>query len=99
MPIKLTINNGSGEVDYTSYVLPETISVQDSINVPTLLTFTLVNTDNAFIVPGRSAYCRLFSGKFNIPIATGFITAAPSVTYLGLSNNIPKFNFQRCSYD
>src|ERR1035437_2406213 len=102
MSIKLTIDNGpanGGVTDYTSYVLPESISVQDSINVPTLLTFTLANNDDAFIPPVRSAYCRLYSGKFGVPIATGFVTAAPSLTYLGLGNNIPKFNFQRYSYD
>ncbi len=102
MPIKLTIDNGpdnGGVTDYTSYVLPESISVQDSLNVPTLLTFTLANNNDAFIPPVRSAYCRLFSGKFGVPIATGFVTAAPSLTYLGLGNNIPKFNFQRYTYD
>lgn len=97
--LKLTIDNGAGAVDYSQYVIPESITVQDSINVPTLLTFTLVNTDNAFVPPVRSAYCRLFSGKFGVPIATGFVSSAPSLTYLGLANNIPKFNFQRYSYD
>lgn len=98
--ITLTIENSSdiGPIDYTRYLIPESVVVQDSINVPTLLTFTLVNIDNQFVPPVRSAYCRLYSGKFGVPIATGFITAAPSLTFLGVAP-LPAFGNQRYSYD
>jgi len=99
MPIKLTIDNGNGPIDYTRYVIPESIQIEDSINVPTLLSFQLCNIDNNFIVPVRSGYCRLSSGKFNAPIATGFVTSVPSRTFLGMANNIPAFSFQRYVYD
>src|ERR1019366_7319908 len=98
--IKLTIDSGSGgPKDYTRYVLGETISVVDSLTVPTLLTFTMSNIDDAFVVPPRSSYVRLFSGKFDVPIATGFITAALTLNYLGVANNVPSFNFQRYTWD
>ena len=99
MAFKLTIDAGLGPVDYTSYLIPESLTVEDSLTVPTLLSFTLVNKDNAFIVPQRSSYCRLFSGKFNLPVATGFVTSVPAQTFLGMGNNIPAFGFQRYSYD
>jgi hypothetical protein len=99
MALKLTIDNGNGPIDYTRYVLPDSITIEDSINVPTLLSFTLSNIDDNFVVPVRSAYCRFFSGKFNVPLATGFVTAFPSTTFLGMANNIPSFGFQRYTYD
>src|SRR5882724_5323398 len=100
MPLKLFINNGSGFVDYTSYVMQGSIVIEDSLNVPTLLSFTLTNNDNAFIVPVRSAYCRVFStNNNNMPLATGFVTSVPSQKYLGLNGNLWKFNYQLYTYD
>lgn len=83
--MKLLIDNGSGYVDYTQYVVPGSLQVQDAINVPTLTTFVLVNTDASFVVPSRSSYFRLVSEKDGKVLASGFVTNESMRTFQGLS--------------
>ena len=54
--MKVWIDIGNGPVDYTRYVADGSLSVEDSINVPTILNFNLTPTDNSFIPPPRSSY-------------------------------------------
>lgn len=89
--LKIFINNGDGlgNVDYTKYVVPTTIQMDDSINVPTLLSFTLVNVDQAFKVPVRSAYVSWVSTTSPVSatgatLFTGYITNANEFKFLGL---------------
>ena len=69
------------------------MSIEDSINVPTLITFQLSNIDQLFVVPRRSSYVTIQSeiyapgggyGSGKI-LATGFVTTEPERTFLGLS--------------
>lgn len=56
--------------DITQYVLDGTLTVEDSINVPTLVSFQLSATDDSFVLPARSAYVRIVSdvyGKYPTP--------------------------------
>lgn len=59
--MKVLINNGAGYKDYTRYVLDGTLTLEDAINVPTLLNFVLAPTDNSFQIPKRSAYVKVVS--------------------------------------
>jgi hypothetical protein len=98
--MKVYINNGPNGVglgtDYTRYVIDGSLSVEDSLNVPTLITFQLSNIDQLFVVPRRSSYVTVISeiyapnggyGSGKI-LATGFVTTEPERTFLGLSQGI-----------
>src|ERR1039457_665960 len=102
--MKIWIQNGPNGVglgtDYTRYVVDGSLSVEDSLNVPTLITFQLSNIDQLFVVPRRSSYVTIVSevyaptggyGSGKI-LATGFITTEPERTFLGLSQGIGQTN-------
>lgn len=84
--LKLLINSGQGPVDYTKYVIPTTIDIEDSINTPVLLTFTLANTDAAFVPPVRSSYVQLISTLSPLSVTGAYV-------YTGLITNSPEFKF------
>lgn len=95
MPIKVTIDLGAGAVDYTQYVVSASIKVEDNINTPAVVTFSLSNITNAFIVPLINSYVRIFSTTLNKTIFSGFVSSVPAPEYLGAGGNVPKFGFQR----
>ena len=104
--LKLLINNGDGkgDVDYTRYVIPESIDIEDSINTPTLISFTLSNSDTLFKVPVRSAYVKLVSTLSPLSVtgaylATGYVTNEPQRKFLGMGPRIPGQSFQMYEYD
>lgn len=68
--MRVLINNGLGFVDYTKHVMDGTLTVEDSINVPTLINFLLSPADNTFVVPRRSAYVKIVS-EILAPDASG----------------------------
>jgi hypothetical protein len=99
--IRLLINNGGpgGFVDYTQYVLPSSISVEDSINTPTLISFTLANSSGIFVAPVRSAYVKFISTTSPLSatgtvITTGFVTNTPEFRFLGMGPAASNFRFQ-----
>lgn len=108
--MKVLINDGKGYVDYTKYVVDGTLTVEDSINVPTLTTFQLAASDNSFIIPSRSAYVRVISGIYadgggylsptgvGKVLATGFVTNQPEPTYLGLNSDLPSQDYQQLQF-
>lgn len=104
--MKVLIDNGNGPQNYTEYVVDGTLSVEDSINVPTLLNFVLSPSNSAFTVPSRSAYVTVVSERYASGggygqgkiLATGFITNEPERQYLGISPILPKFEFQQLAY-
>jgi hypothetical protein len=126
--MKVLINNGVGYQDYTRYVVDGTLTVEDSINVPSLLNFVLTPTDNSFQIPKRSAYVRVVSeiyasgsyaggygsggyggggygGGFGgggygsgKVLATGFISNAPEVEFLGMTARQKQTAFQQVAY-
>lgn len=84
----LITNKGAVEQDYTRYVIDGSVNVEDSINVPTLVSFQLANIDNLFQVPTRSSYVRIISdifspaGTLNVPgTAMPWNPADPSASY------------------
>jgi hypothetical protein len=99
------VNGVNITTDYTRYVIDQSLTVEDSINVPTLTSFQLANIDNAFNVPHRSSYVQVISeiygqnggyigtGNPGRVLATGFITTEPERTFLGLSNKVGGVNF------
>jgi hypothetical protein len=93
-----SIDNGNGPVDYSNYVAENSISIVDSINVPTLLTLTLENVDGTFVIPKQSGYCTLYSTKFDRFLFTGFVTNETGKSYLGLSQRTPNTNFQSMEF-
>lgn len=62
--MKVLINSGQGFQDYTRYVADGSLSVEDSINVPTITNFILTPTDNSFVPPPRSSYVQVVSGTY-----------------------------------
>lgn len=89
--LKLLINNGDGlgDVDYTRYVIPSSIDLEDSLNTPTLLAFTLTNVDALFKAPVRSSYVKFLSTTSPLSItgayvATGFVTNSPEWHFVGV---------------
>jgi hypothetical protein len=111
--MKVLITHQSITTDYTHYLVDGTLNVEDSINVPTLVSFQLANIDNAFVVPKRSSYVQVISeiygqnggyigaGNPGRILATGFVTSEPERTYLGLSNKVggAKYNGQVYTYN
>jgi hypothetical protein len=104
--LKLYINNGAGDVDYTRYVTEGSLSIRDSINVPVLLNFNLDPTNASFIVPRRSAYVRVISDVYGPNtgygsgkvLATGFVTSEPDREFLGLGPKTPQFKQHQYRY-
>src|ERR1039458_571557 len=102
--MKIFINNGPNGTglgtNYTRYVVDGSLTVEDSINVTSLISFQLSNVDQLFVVPRRSAYVTVVSeiyasgsgyGSGKI-LATGFVTTEPERTLLGLSQGVKQTN-------
>lgn len=104
--LKLLINNGDGlgDVDYTRYVIPSSIDVEDSLNTPTLFAFTLSNSDGRFKAPVRSAYVKFLSTASPLSVtgayvATGFVTNTPEWKFLGVGPRASAQAFQHYELD
>ena len=97
--MKLWIDNGEGYKDYTTYVVDGTLTVEDSINVPTLTTFVLSPNDSSYQMPKRSAYMRLVSevyasGSYNAEgNYTGGGYGQGKVIATGFISNQPEVEF------
>jgi hypothetical protein len=87
--IKLTITTAGVETDYTRYVLQSSISITESINIPSQLTFSMQPIGWKFVVPPQRAYVRLYSTVTQKSLFTGFIASAPVLTYLARSSAAP----------
>ena len=105
--MKVLIDTGSGTIDYTQYVADGSLSIEDSINVPTVINFILTPTNDAFAIPPRSSYVTVVSEQYASGgggkgagkiIATGFVSNLPSTEYLGLSPKLTSFGEQQLSY-
>lgn len=83
--LKVYIDSGNGPVDYTRYVVGETIAIQRSLAVPSTCSFEMNNFDSVFQLPPLRSYVRIFSTKYNRSLFTGFITVDPQRTFLGLA--------------
>ncbi len=95
----LTINNGTGDADYSNYADGSSIQIADSINVPSLLTLKLTNTDNNFVPPKQSGYVTLYSTKYDRPLFTGFVTNETEKSFLGLSQRVSQSQFQHMEFN
>jgi hypothetical protein len=102
-----TLSIGAASVDYTRYVLDGSLTVEDSINVPTLVTFQISPCDTKFVKPKRGAYVTLSSELYSPSgtpgsgkiLATGFITNEPERTFLGLTEKLGPYGYQQYSYN
>lgn len=90
--------NGDEAVDYAHYVAPGSIVVDDKINLPTQITMVLNNVDDAFVVPVREAYVRIYSTKYGRVLATGFVSQIPAQSFNGLSSKTPSTGWKSFSY-
>jgi hypothetical protein len=117
--VKLFINIGppteNNYVDYTRYVLDGSLTVEDSVNVPTLTTFQLSSIDDVMVVPSDSSYVRIVSEIYaqgggylqagQTPfangkvLATGFVTNQPAPQFLGLNPGLPSRGYQQLTYN
>lgn len=104
--LKLLINNGDGlgEVDYTRYLIPASVDIEDSLNTPTLFSFTLANLNGAFKAPVRSAYVRFASTTSPLSVTganvvTGFVTNSPQWRFLGVGPGPSNQGFRHYELD
>lgn len=94
--MQLLIDSGQGFKDYTQYMVEDSLTIEDSVNVPVLINFTLVPSNSSFVVPKRSSYVKLVSNRYapnggygtGKIIATGFVTSEPERDFLGLSSGM-----------
>lgn len=80
--LRVTIDSGAGEVDYTRFVTDGSISIQRSLNTPSTCTISLNNYDTSFVLPAQRSYMRIFSTLYNKPLYTGFLVNDPTYNYL-----------------
>lgn len=80
--LRVTIDSGAGEVDYTRYVTDGSISIQRSLNTPSTCTISLNNYDTSFVLPAQRSYMRIFSTLYNKPLYTGFLVNDPTYNFL-----------------
>jgi hypothetical protein len=85
MAIKIFINSGQGEVDYTRYVLSSSINIQESLATPATCALSMVNIDRTFTVPAQRSYIRIWSDKTGNTIFSGFLVNDPAYTYMARS--------------
>lgn len=99
--IKILINNsdGLGDVDYTKYVMGSSISIQQSINVPTTCTLSVIGIDQNFKVPVRHSYIKIYSTVNKRYLFTGFNITEPAISFVGLSQKVPGTNFQMYQFN
>jgi len=105
---------GIGYVDYTQSIADGSLSIADSINVPTTINFTLLASGDSFDVPPISSYIKIVSEIYAASggylqhgqapltagkvLATGFLTNEPERQFLGLNKNLSKYGFQQLAY-
>lgn len=82
--IKLIINYGGVDHDYTRWLDFSSVSITEQINVPSQMTFKLSGWGGAWVVPPVRGYVRLVATKVKRALFSGFIAAAPNVKYRGL---------------
>jgi len=104
--LKLLINNGDGlgDVDYTHFLVPASVDIEDSINTPTLFSFTLSNVDGTFKAPISMAYVKFYSTTSPLSVtgaylATGYVTNNPEWKFLGMSQRASGQKFQHYELD
>jgi len=85
MAFKLMISWSGAERDYTRYLIHQSLSISESLNVPTTCTFSLSPIDSMFVIPPEHAYIDLYGTLKNKSLFTGFITVQPKMVYMALS--------------
>jgi len=83
--LRITIDNGNGPVNYTTRIVPGTLSIEDNVNQPVSFNFDVVNIGTDFVVPRRGAYVKVESLKYHNVLATGFVTNEPEKEFIGSS--------------
>lgn len=86
--IRILITNGQsagGEKDYTRYVVASTLKIVKTLNAPSTCTFQMSNFDAGFVEPVGRSYIRVISTNRPQAIFTGYMPAAPTKQFLGLT--------------
>jgi hypothetical protein len=95
--LRVYINDGTGEKDYSNYVTSGSISIQHTLNAPSVCTLTMANLNEAFALFPQRSYIRIFSSKYQKSLFTGFLTNDPTRAFLGAgrptNNGGQIFNF------
>lgn len=82
MPLRLTITVGGQEIDYSKYVDWKGLRVQEDLNLPSKITFSLIPSDSAFKSPPQRAYVKLTSDRWMRSLFTGYIASEPKRSYI-----------------
>lgn len=86
--LKVYIGTASNpDVDYTRYVVDQSLVITKSINVPTTCSLTLSNVDGNFTLPAERSYIRIYSTQYQRSLFTGFLTNDPARSFLGIGTN------------
>lgn len=85
--LRFYINDGTGERDYTRYIVDQSTSIQKSLNVPSICSLSLCNYDGGFIMPAQRSYIRIYSEKYQRSLFTGFLTNDPTRSFLGMGRS------------
>lgn len=83
MSLILTITAGGVETDYTKFLDQASVQIQERINFPSQMNFNLIPYAS-FTVPAPRSYVKLYSTRWQRSLFTGFISAAPQPTYMGI---------------
>lgn len=89
----MTFTTPSNGFDYSKYIWGDPITKQASVNVPSLLDFSLVPWDGNFIKLGRGTYIVVDTITYS-KWFTGYITNDPSLEYLGTKNGNPVWGYK-----
>lgn len=98
--LKVFIGNASqGETEYTRFVVPNSISIQRTLNAPSICKMKLVNVDNTFTMPPLRSYIRIFSSQLERNLFTGWLTNDPTRSFVGLGPSAADSKFQIFNFD
>ena len=80
--LQLFITAGNATQDYTRYLDPKSLNIQEQVTVPSQMTFSLTGYSSQFQVPPQRAYVQLLSSNFQKSVFTGFVSAEPQRVFL-----------------
>lgn len=83
--LRLTIAIAGVERDYSKYVDFTSIQIEEQLNLPSQMSFSLIPSDGEFRVPPPRAYVTLYSERQSRSIFTGYISFHPERRYLSLA--------------
>lgn len=80
--IQLLVGWGNQQFDYSKYIDWSSLSIVESINIPTQCTFDMYPVDRGYQTPPQRAYIQVYSSDTDRTLFTGFIVSEPVRTYV-----------------